>query len=871
MSWLNDLFRFGGFVEVPIADSASPTVVEESQYRSRLLKFTGTLTACRSAYLPGKAGADWQLWNATSQTIKVSTGVGSDAAVTVPAGGRAIVHTDGSGIYNAAPGATVDARDFGVVGDGVTDDTAALQTALDTGLAVYLPAGTYKVTSALRFYPSQTVYGPAKSYWGDGGARIVATGAISVFEPAAATHMRDVVIRDLTIDNAAARPAGSIGIDFTGVSHGMIERCSLRQHEKGIRGQQGGDGGYYNVVDHCEIASCTHGLHLSNAGNAWRVYDGRFAGNAASGAGITIDGSVGVVIRATFEQHNGPAIHMSSGAAGNAIDGSYFEGNAGAVLIDSGCTDNYVSRSCAFSNGTDTVIDNDGRNWCFGATSSMPAAKSGLASGRSLVANGSFESDQNADGVADGWTLSAMAGYTPSLSTTHIASGTYAQKVAISGAATTGTLLSRTVAVETGRLYVFQGKAWASAATGLRMQITDGSSTLFDSGQLGSAGSGGTGAWVQMRARIKPAGATLTLRIYSDEVYSGDVWFDEFDLRIGQLPIEPEPESLIQHVTTFGPPLASAATITVTHPIHRVTGTTTISKITPPAGFSGLLTLVAVSGLSLTTTGSGAGKVLNAASIPAGGMAVLAYDCDAAAWSVVGADRGAASPLDIFGSTDLTGWYEPDLGVTTAGGLVTQLTDLSGNARHFTAAGAARPKLIAGGCGSAKALRFDGSANILTGIATNVLVSTSAFTIWSVFKMNSAPSIAGGAGTGTKNGVYCDTSAYLGLVLDSTPQAVGFSYDAAYKVAAAAMVTESWQRARHSLVSTTGSLGLGDETATTVVTAGAMGGTNQMQIGKSQSNYGAIDLAFLAFVKRISTGTEDGQMKAYLQRRFGVA
>lgn len=51
-----------------------------------------------------------------------------------------------SGVYNV--------HDFGAVGDGVTDDTAAIQTAIDTAITakaslVYLPPGTYKISAAL--------------------------------------------------------------------------------------------------------------------------------------------------------------------------------------------------------------------------------------------------------------------------------------------------------------------------------------------------------------------------------------------------------------------------------------------------------------------------------------------------------------------------------------------------------------------------------------------------------------------------------------------------------------------------------------------------------------------------------------------------
>ena len=39
-------------------------------------------------------------------------------------------------------------QQFGAVADGVTDDTAAIQAAIDTGKDVYFPEGTYLVTGA---------------------------------------------------------------------------------------------------------------------------------------------------------------------------------------------------------------------------------------------------------------------------------------------------------------------------------------------------------------------------------------------------------------------------------------------------------------------------------------------------------------------------------------------------------------------------------------------------------------------------------------------------------------------------------------------------------------------------------------------------
>jgi hypothetical protein len=55
-------------------------------------------------------------------------------------------------------------REFGIVGDGYTDDTEALQLAIDTdrssrrGLRRPMPEGVYHVTKTLRFPPRRRGY-----------------------------------------------------------------------------------------------------------------------------------------------------------------------------------------------------------------------------------------------------------------------------------------------------------------------------------------------------------------------------------------------------------------------------------------------------------------------------------------------------------------------------------------------------------------------------------------------------------------------------------------------------------------------------------------------------------------------------------------
>lgn len=92
----------------------------------------------------------------------------------------------------------VSVRDFGAVGDGVADDTAAIQAAINSKagfLAVYFPAGAYRVTSQITVASDRTML------YGDGVASQIlfvptANAVCFLFEKGAVSSVQNVV-RDL--------------------------------------------------------------------------------------------------------------------------------------------------------------------------------------------------------------------------------------------------------------------------------------------------------------------------------------------------------------------------------------------------------------------------------------------------------------------------------------------------------------------------------------------------------------------------------------------------------------------------------------------------------------------------------------------------
>jgi Pectate lyase superfamily protein len=120
---------------------------------------------------------------------------GSNSVGYLPAGTGAVATTVQTKLRES-----VSVKDFGAVGDGVANDTAAIQAAIVAvnvagGGELLIPEGTYKVTSSITLYPNVTIFGYAATLAWSGSAAPVLTSSTS-------TILSGAGIFGLTIDGS---------------------------------------------------------------------------------------------------------------------------------------------------------------------------------------------------------------------------------------------------------------------------------------------------------------------------------------------------------------------------------------------------------------------------------------------------------------------------------------------------------------------------------------------------------------------------------------------------------------------------------------------------------------------------------------------
>jgi hypothetical protein len=276
---------------------------------------------------------------------------------------------------------TVSVKDFGAIGNGTTNDSAAFQAAFDTGLSVYVPQGTYLISTPLQLKTtSQTVYG-------DGQQSILLTttdietiySSTSVFGvvllnlqfkntvsevTTGPTHFHvhfgagasGCIIRNCGFNTALTgtyvRTTHHAGVWFEGANLNSILDCTFGQAQI-LMGSTDSTirGGYvYSFSFEYAIKIVSAGevlvegvrgilggpskgcIWIPNAGYMNKIVDNYFGGSYSYiniGNGITGNQQQALYIGGnTFQEIDGIGIYLSDSAGGVSINGnSFFSGN----------------------------------------------------------------------------------------------------------------------------------------------------------------------------------------------------------------------------------------------------------------------------------------------------------------------------------------------------------------------------------------------------------------------------------------------------------------------------------------------------------------------------------------------------------------
>jgi hypothetical protein len=165
-------------------------------------------------------------------------------------------------------------KEFGATGDGVTDDTAAIQAAINSltaGGIVYLPGATYIVSSTLNIPVSNV------KMMGSGNATVIkAADSSNYVVMILANALNGIVISDLVVDANHANRAGltnrTVGIELRSCVDSTVENC-ISQNMIGAPGTPGVGIGISGLSNRCKVTSCI----LKDCGIDGKAADGIYS------------------------------------------------------------------------------------------------------------------------------------------------------------------------------------------------------------------------------------------------------------------------------------------------------------------------------------------------------------------------------------------------------------------------------------------------------------------------------------------------------------------------------------------------------------------------------------------------------------------
>lgn len=272
----------------------------------------------------------------TVYAASIAGGAGSSLVGYLPEGTGAVL-----GTVQATLRERVSVKGFGAKGDGLTDDTAAIQSAINHvqskgGGTVFFPHTSnsfYRITAALVLSGGAEI-----CLQGDGQAniRIFATTSVDAIQINVGTNVQKsyvIVLDSLQVWGGASKTTSRYGLNAEYVTNLRVRNCSFYQH--GSSGIRLNNTYTFHATDTESVGNNAHGVEFSGAAaNNSLLSRCKFIGNnSVGGAGVYILG-----------QHYNPIIDScdfefnyygvwQNGCRAWTVRDCYFEGQTQASIF----------------------------------------------------------------------------------------------------------------------------------------------------------------------------------------------------------------------------------------------------------------------------------------------------------------------------------------------------------------------------------------------------------------------------------------------------------------------------------------------------------------------------------------------------------